>query len=144
LEFCEENGIARIVINNNSSNTFVLERRKEDTEEYTIPAKSDLQLGIPGSPLDGKILEKLVKGFAGIANIKQVYLVGQTRKNEFSLVLGVDLVKRSENGKKAVVVLVEDAIRNEKLPSPLDILFIESEEWRRQVSAIEGSLIYKA
>ena len=67
----------------------------------------------------------------------------QTRNNEFSLVLGVDLVKRSEIGKKAVVVLVEDAIRNEKLPSPLDILFIESEEWRRQVSAIEGSLIYK-
>ena len=90
------------------------------------------------------ILEKMVGRFGELDNIKQVYLFGQTKNNEFSLVLGFELVINSENGKKAVIDLVQHVIGNEKLPDPLDVLFIELDEWRRQIVAIEGSLIYKA
>ena len=46
--------------------------------------------------------------------------------------------------KKAVIDLVRDVIGNEELPKPLDIFFIETEEWGKQIRAIEGGLIYES
>jgi hypothetical protein len=59
-------------------------------------------------------------------------------------VLAFDLERNSENGKKAVIDLVRDTIGNESFPSPLDVFFIDSEDWRRRIIEIEGSLIYQA
>jgi hypothetical protein len=39
--------------------------------------------------------------------------------------------------------LAHDVIDHEELPNPLDIFFVETEEWVGQIMAIEGSLIYK-
>ncbi|HVU96891.1 MAG TPA: SseB family protein [Puia sp.] len=143
LELCEANGIKRIVINNNSSNTFVLERGGKYTEEYEVPANSEVQIGLPNTPLNRLLLEKLIARFGNLDNIKRVYHYGQTNGKEVSLILGFELTRRSDNGKKAVVGLVRDTIGNEELPHPLDIFFIETEECRRQIRAIGGSLIYE-
>jgi hypothetical protein len=144
LNLCEANGIVRIVINNNSSNAFVLEKARQDTKEYEIPANSEVQIGVPNTPLNPFLLEKMVTRFSDLDNIKRVYQYGQTKGNEFSLVLGFELTKSSENGKKAVIDLVRDVIGNEELPKPLDIFFIETEEWGKQIRAIEGGLIYES
>jgi hypothetical protein len=85
----------------------------------------------------------MVARFSDLDNIKRVYHYGQTKGNEFSLVLGFELTKSSENGKKAVVDLDRDVIWNEELPQPLEIFFIETEQWGRQIRAIEGGLIYE-
>ncbi len=143
LELCKANGIVRIVINNNSSNTFVLEKARQDTKEYEIPANSEVRIGVPNTPLNPFLLEKMVTRFSDLDNIKRVYHYGQTKGNEFSLVFGFELTKSSQNGKKAVIDLVRDVIGNEELPQPLDIFFIETEEWGRQIRAIEGGLIYE-
>ncbi|HEY4063188.1 MAG TPA: SseB family protein [Puia sp.] len=143
LQLCEANGISRIVINNNSSNMFVLEKDRSETKEFTIQAKENVLLGIPEIPLDESIVEKMVAGFRNLDYIKEVYHYGQMKNNEFSLVLGFDLARSSENGKKAVIDVVRDVIGNEILPYPLDVFFIETGEWRDQIAAIEGALIYK-
>ena len=143
VKLCEANGIARIVINNNSPNTFVLERGRQDTSEYEIPANSEVQIGLPNSPLNRFLLAEMIARFSDLDYIKRVYHYGQTNRKEFSLILGFELTKRSENGKKAVVDLVRDVIGDEELPHPLDIYFIETEESGRQIRAIEGSLIYE-
>lgn len=144
LELCEANNIARIVINNNSGNTFVLERNRTGTKEYSIKAKDQVILGTPATPIDKSLLEKMIGQFRYLSNIKRVYHYGQTKGKEFSLVLAFDLEKYSENGKKAVIDLVRDAIGNELLPCPLDVFFIESLEWRHQITAIKGALVYEA
>jgi len=144
LQLCETNGIERVVINNNSSNTFVLEKTREDAKEYVIQANSDVKIGTPNTPLDRSLLEKMIIRCNDLHSIKRVYHYGQMRGNEFSLILGFELTKSSENEKKAVVDMVRDVIANETLPCPLDIFFIETEEWREQIAMIAGSLIYKA
>lgn len=143
LKMCEANNITRIIINNNSSNMFVLERRRNGIEEYKIQADTQIQLGIPKTPLDRSLLDKMIARFSALDNISKVYHYGQTKGEEFSLLLGFELKRSSENGKKAVIDLVRDVIGNEELPHTLDIFFIETEEWRSQIMAIEDSLIYE-
>jgi hypothetical protein len=143
LQLCEENGISRIIINNNSSNTLVLEKDRSANEEFTIREKEKLLLGIPDTPLDKSIIEKLITRFRNLDNIQEVYHYGQTKDNKFSLVLAFTLAKISENGKKAIIDAVGDAIANEILQYPLDVFFIETEEWKKQVSLIEGASIYR-
>ena len=96
-----------------------------------------------GSAQRFQIKDGVCTRFSDLDNIKRVYHYGQTKDNEFSLVLGFELTKSSENGKKAVIDLVRDVIGNDELPQPLDIFFIETEEWDRQISAIEAGLIYE-
>jgi len=144
LKLCEENDFARVVINNNSPNTFVVERNRGGIQEYSIEANSKVMLGAPDTPINKLLLEKMVDCFKKLDNINQVYHYAQTKNNEFSLVLAFDLERNSENGKKAIIDLVRDTIGNETLPSPLDIFFIESKVWRSQIMAIKGGLIYQA
>jgi hypothetical protein len=144
LKLCEANDIVRIVINNSSPNTFVLERNRSNAKEYTIEANSKVLLGVPQTPLNKSLLNKMVDRFRNLDNIKRTFLYGQTKNDEFSMVLAFDLERNSENGKKAVIDLVRDAIGSEILPNPLDIFFIESEEWRSQIMAIKDVLIYEA
>ena len=143
LQMCEDNGITRIIINNNSSNTFVLEKDRSNNEEYTIRAREKLLLGIPETPLNKSIIEKLIFRFRNLDNIQEVYHYGQTKDNKFSLVLAFTLAKISENGEKAVIDAVGDAIVNETLQYPLDVFFIETQEWKEKVSLIEGASIYR-
>ena len=143
LQLCEDNGIARIIINNSSSNTFVLEKDRSTTHEFTIPEKEKLLLGIPETPLDKSIIEKLITRFRNLDNILEVYHYGQTKDNEFCLVLAFILEKISENGEKAVIDAVGEAIANETLQYPLDVFFIETQEWKDQISHIEGASIYR-
>lgn len=143
LELCEANGITRIVINNNSPNTFVLEKARQGTKGYEIPANSEVLMGTPNTPLSRTVIEKMITRFGDLDNIRRVYHYGQTKGKEFSLILGFELKRSSDNGKKAVIDLVRESIGREKLPQSLDIFFIETEEWRRQIEAIEGSLIYE-
>lgn len=99
LELCEAKGIARIVINNSSPNTFVLEKARQDTKGYEISANSEVLMGTPNAPLSRTVIEKMINRFSELDNIKRVYHYGQTKGKEFSLILGFELKRSSENGK---------------------------------------------
>jgi SseB protein N-terminal domain len=143
LQLCEDNGIARIIINNSSSNTFVLEKdRSAATQEFAIPANEKLLLGIPETPLSKSIIEKLITRFKNLDNILEVYHYGQTKDNQFSLVLAFALENISENGEKAVIDAVGEAIADETLQYPLDVFFIETKDWKKEISRIDGASIY--
>ncbi len=144
LELCERNGIARIVINNNLPNMFVLEKDRSANQEMSIRAQEEIQLGAPNTPLAKSIVEKLITRARNLDNIREIYQYGQTKGNSFSLVLSFELEKISENGKKAAIDVVGDAIADEKLPALLDVYFVEeNDDWKGKISKIPGALIYK-
>ena len=80
LQLCEANGIARIVINNNSSNMFVLEKDRSATKEYTIQAKQKVLPGIPQTSLDPIMLKKLIARVNNLDNVAKVYQYGHKRQ----------------------------------------------------------------
>lgn len=142
LKFCEENGVSRVVINSGADNMFVLEHAAGNINEYEIPKDSKILVGVPGSPPDPIIMEKLMEGFRKLNAIEEVYLYDQTRDGEFSLILAFRLEPLSENARKAVIHVVQTAVGNHILDRPLDILFIDRAELHNMIKGISNSLIY--
>ena len=57
-------------------------------------------------------------GFASdLDNIKKVYHYGQTKGSEFSLVLGFELTKSSENGKRPSLIWSVMSLATKNCPS---------------------------
>jgi len=142
LEFVEDNGMDRIVINSDQPNMFVLERSRENVKEHNVQQDTTVQLGTPNRPLSNSITKKLIDSFKKNDTISEVYQYGQTKDGEFSIVLGFMLTVNSENAKKAAINIVQNALRNEKVDYLLDIFFIEAEDWYDKIRRIENSLLY--
>ena len=143
LKFCEDNGVDRIVINTNEPNMYVLERNFGNVNNYQINKGTDVRIEIVKTPLDDFIVEKLINNFKKNNEILEVYQYGQTKENEYSVVLGFKLAVNSDNAKKAVVIGVQAAIQNHALPQPLDIIFFDTDQLYSLVSRNNSSLLYK-
>ena len=74
--------------------------------------------------------------------INEVYQYGQTKNNEFSLVLGIKLSTNSDNAKTATINAVQTALQGEKIDQLLDIFFIEDESWYNTIRNVENSKVY--
>jgi hypothetical protein len=72
-----------------------------------------------------------------------VYQYGQTRNNEFSIVLGVRLLISSDNAKTATINAVQTALQGEEIDQLLDLFFIEDDSWYQSIRNVENSFIYK-
>lgn len=144
LKFARDNDVSRIIINNDLPNMFVVERDKGDVKEHQIKKDTKIQVGTPDRPLNNLITQKLIDNFKKDKTISEVYQYGQTKDGEFSIVLGFKLTTYSDNAKKAAIYSVQDAIQNQTMPTPLDIFFIETEEWYDRVKDIEKALLYKS
>ena len=143
LNFVQENGMDRIVINSDQPNMFVLERSRENIKEHKIQQDTQVQIGTPSSPLSISITRKLIENFRKDSTISEVYQYGQAKGGEFSIVLGFKLASYSENAKKAAINAVQNSLQNEKLDQLLDLFFIETEDWYERIIKIENSLLYK-
>ena len=143
LKFAQENGIERIVINTNQPNMFVVERNKTNVKEHIIMQDTKILLGEPDNPLSNYIIQKLIDNFKEDKTISEVYQYGQTKDGEFSIVLGFVLTTYSDNAKTAAINKVQNALQNQKIVVPLDLFFIETEEWHERIKKIEKALIYK-
>ena len=143
LKLCEEQMIERIVINSNLPSMFVLERNRVGIKTETIKEGTTVQVGTPSRPLERRILEKLITQFRRVLTIDEVYQYGQTRNNEFSIVLGFKLSTNSENAKTAAINAVQTALQGEKLDQPLDIIFIQDVAWYQTIRNVENSFFYK-
>lgn len=143
LKLCEENLIERIVINSDLPTMFVLERNQENIKIETIEKETTIHVGTPNRPLDSRIIQKLIEQCKRIDTIEEVYQYGQTKNNEFSLVLGFKLSKNSDNAKTATINAVQTALQGEKIDQPLDLFFIEDNNWYQTIRNVENSIIYK-
>ena len=143
LQFAQDNGIDRIVINSDQPNMFVLERSRENVKEHTIKQDTKVQIGVPNKPLNNLITKKLIDNFKKDNTISEVYQYGQTKDGEFSIVIGFKLTSNSENAKKAAINAVQNALENETVDQLIDLFFIETESWYNSVRNIENSLLYK-
>lgn len=143
LKLCEEQLIERIVINSDLPTMFVLERNRANIKIETIQKETTVQVGTPGKPLQRRILQKLIDQFQRVETIDEVYQYGQTRNNEFSIVLGFKLLANSDNAKTAAINAVQTALAGEKLDQLLDLFFIEDDGWYQTIRNVENSFFYK-
>lgn len=142
LKLCEENLIERIVINSDLPTMFVLERNRSNIKTETIEEETTVQVGTPKRPFENRIIQKLIEQFKRVNTINEVYHYGQTKNNEFSLVLGFKLSTTSDNAKTASINSVQTALQGEKIDQLLDIFFIEDEGWYNTIRNVENSKIY--
>lgn len=142
MKLCEENLIERIVINSDLPTMFVLERNRANIKAETIEKETTVQLGTPNRPLENRIIQKLIEQFKRVDTINEVYQYGQTKNNEFSLVLGIKLSTNSDNAKTATINAVQTALQGEKIDQLLDIFFIEDERWYNTIRNVENSKVY--
>ncbi len=143
LELCEKELIERIVINSDLPTMFVLERDRENIETLTIEQETKVQVGSPNRPLEKSIIQKLIQNFQRIDVISEVYQYGQTRNDEFSIVLGIKLSTNSENAKTATINAVQNALKDENINQLLELFFIEDKGWYQTIKNIEDSFVYK-
>ncbi|MEO5776301.1 MAG: SseB family protein [Flavobacterium sp.] len=143
LKLCEENLVDRIVINSDLPTMFVLERNQENIKKEIIEKDTTVQVGTPNTPLEDRIIQKLIEQVKTIDTIDEVYQYGQTKNNEFSIVLGFKLSTNSENAKTATINAVQTALEGEKIDQLLDLFFIEDEGWHKTIKNVENSFIFK-
>jgi hypothetical protein len=143
LKLCEEQLIERIVINSDQPNMFVLERNRQNIKTETIKEDTTVQIGTPNRPLENKIIQKLIESFKRVATIEEVYQYGQTKNNEFSIVLGFKLSTTSDNSKTASINAAQNALQGETIDQLVDLFFIEDDGWYQTIRNTENSLIYK-
>ena len=142
LKLCEENLIERVVINSDLPTMFVLERNRDNIKTETIEKETTVQVGTPNRPLENRIIQKLIEQFKRVDTINEVYQYGQTKNNEFSLVLGIKLSTNSDNAKTATINAVQTALQGEKIDQLLEIFFIEDESWYNTIRNVENSKVY--
>lgn len=143
LKLCEEQLIERIVVNSDLPTMFVLERNRTNIKTETIQEQTTVQVGTPNKPLERRILQKLIDQFKRVETIDEVYQYGQTKANEFSLVLGFKLLINSDNAKTATINAVQTALQGEKIHQLLDLFFIEDDEWYQTIRRVKNSFFYK-
>ena len=143
LDFCETNNIDRIVINSGQKNAFFTEKSKENVQVHTVEKATTVQIGTPENPIEPQIVKKLNENFSKVESINEVYQYGQTRDNEFCIVLGFRLNIYNDNSKTASINAVQRGLENTNFNQELDIYFIETEDWYNSIRNIQSSLIYK-
>lgn len=143
IDFCQMEGIDRIVIDSLMSTMFVLERDRENIKTETIKEKTEVTIGTPTHPISGKLLKKFQNNFSKVSVIKEVYQYAMIRNNETILILGFVLDTYTENSKLASIHSVQNSMDGESLDLPLEIFMLDSEGWYSSVNKIQDSLMYK-
>jgi hypothetical protein len=143
LNFCETNGIDRIVINGGQKNAWFTEKSKENVQTHTFQEETTVQIGTPNIPIDNTTITKLSEMFSKVDSILEVYQYGQTEGNEFNIVLGFKMNTYSDNSKSAAINAVQRGLENTTFNQPLNVFFIETQSWYDSITNIDKSLIYK-
>lgn len=143
MVLCENNSISRMVINSDNYNMFVLSRNRKTSKPYSLKANSKIMVGPPARPLPASIIEKIRQGFGRQQQVLRAFQYLQIADEVQSIVIGIQLSGKSDDAKAAAIFAVEDAIRGENLEQPVDIIFLETEEWLNTVAKIDNALFYK-
>ena len=143
IEFCQTNGIDRIVINSDQPTMFVLERNRENMKRETIQKETPVTVWTPKDPISGKLLEKLKTNLSKVSTIREVYHYGMTRNNEHIFILAFLLDTYSEDARFACMNAIQNAMSGETIEFPLELFYLEDEIWHSTAKGVSNSLVYK-
>lgn len=143
FDICKDLAVGRVVIDSDSPTMFVLERSRENITTTTIQEETSVKVGTPAKPLNQNLLKKIIDNFKKVDTILEAYQYAQQMNNEISIVLGIRLSVVTENSRLAVQNALTNALENEKLDLPLDVMILETDEWLQTVKKIEKSLFYQ-
>lgn len=143
IEFCQNNGIDRIVINSDQPTMFVLERNRDNIKSETIQKETQVRVWTPKNPISGKLLEKLKANFSKVSSIREVYHFGMTRNDEHIFILAFSLEVYSDDARFACMNSIQNSMNEEKIEFPLELFYLEDESWYNTAKEISNSLIYK-
>ncbi len=144
VEFCQKNGIGRIIINSNQPDMFVLEGTAPNVTATELAEDTPVRIGpLPGE-LPQEFSVKLKAGFATISAVEAVYLHGQLKGGEMAAILSVQASPNSENTQQALEQMLSKALEGE-LPMilPIGLMLIPDADWLETVKEIEGALFYE-
>jgi hypothetical protein len=142
IEFCQANGIDRIVINSDQPTMFVLERNRENIKSETIQKETQVRVWTPKNPISGKLLEKLKANFSKVSTIREVYHYGMTRNDEHIFILAFSLDIYSEDSRFACMNAIQNSMNGETIEFPLELFYLEDENWYNTAKGISNSLMY--
>lgn len=142
IEFCQQHGIDRIVVNSDQKTMFVLERNRSNITTNVVEKDTEVQIGSPAKPLSQNIIAKLTENFKKVNTIEEAYQYAQVLNGETSIVLGIKMSVVSDDSRAALHNALNTSLQNEKLELPLDIMIL-NDEWLQSVRDIANSLIYK-
>ena len=143
LEFCQIHRIDRIVIDSRQPTMFVLERNRENIKTETIQKETQVMVGTPSKLISGSLLNKLKTNFSKVDSIEEAFQYAMVRNNESILIIGFKLSVYSDNSRTACINAIQNSMENEQLELPLELFFLEDENWYNTAKGIENSLMYK-
>ena len=142
LNFCQANGIDRIVIDSKQPSMFVLERSRSNIKTETVKEETKVRLGTPAIPITGLFLEKLIINFKNVESIEEAYQFIMIRNNESIHTIGFKLNTYSDNSRTACINVIQNCIDTNDLKLPLELFFLENSGWYNSVKNIEESIMY--
>lgn len=134
--------IDRIVIDSDQPSMFSL-IKSESRGEQNVQDKSKLYIMYPPHPLKPHVLAYLAANFLQVESILEAFQFTLSDRSQPSLILGLKLSDYSPQSKENCFSAVQDAFKLYKPEGPVDVIFLEKEDWHTRVCAINGSLFYR-
>jgi len=143
LKHCQVNGIDKIIVNKNSTTEFELERSNKNIKATVIKKGSEVLIGPAEKTLDEKIIEQLTLSFRKVETIIEAYQYEICINDEYLLVLGILLSPDTESTRTALRNAINNALFQQVLANPIDVIVLENEQMLSKVRRIQNSLFYK-
>ena len=143
LSLCEANGIDRIVIDSKQSTMFVLERSQEGVQTETVQKATTVSVRPISQVINVRFIETLTKHANEVISIDEIYKFEIIRDQEEILMLGFKLNVYSDNSRKACIHAIQNSIDGDKFHLPLELFFLDDQNWYGAVSQIPGSLVWR-
>jgi len=143
LSLCEANGIDRIVIDSKQSTMFVLERSQEGVQTETVQKATTVSVRPISQVINVRFIETLTKHANEVISIDEIYQFEIIRDQEEILMLGFKLNVYSDNSRKACINAIQNSIDGDKFHLPLELFFLDDQNWYGAVSQIPGSLVWR-
>lgn len=142
LNFCQTNGIDRIVIDSKQPSMFVLERSRSNIKTETVKEETKVRFRKPAVPITGLFFEKLITNFKKVESIEEAYQFIMVRNNESIHIIGFKLSTYSDNSRTACLNAIQNCIDYNNLKLPLELFFLENSDWYNSIKNIEKSIMY--
>ncbi|MFR9164953.1 MAG: SseB family protein [Dysgonomonas sp.] len=147
FSLCRQLEIDRIIINNGQRNMFTLHRKNDDDNE-TPDDQEQIKIGIPTTPLNEKIIEKLNIGFSQLNTVKKAYQYiqeKQTEENapELVLMIGVLMDTDDDESRSEMINALKESLKGENRPNiPLGATVVD-DDWGKVIEEIGIIPFYK-
>jgi hypothetical protein len=138
IKFCQQNGIARIIINVDQENMFVLQQRLPETKAVA-EEHEELRLLPLQDTLGTEVIDLLKASFAETTVIDAGYQFAKVNNaNEPEAVIGIRLSEITDDTIKAMQLAVAQALYGKDLKRVLHIMLLESDTFVAAAESLKG------